>query len=130
MLVNKIDTFATTNPMDFHNIHLKLQNESDHTWSEFTLNITEMTKRRFQNSLRDKTYEFIIGVDQHALYVEKVNTDGDLIYCINSAGEHGDPMNKPRPRIPTDVVEDGDIWAVKLIQRSGMFNVRQEFELF
>ena len=120
VLIKGIGKLTAINPMEFDNMHLPLKNNSDNTWSEFSLDITEMTKREFQRSLRDKTYEFIIGCNGHAMYVEKINSDGDLLYCINSAGEHGDQFNKPRPRIPTEDLDDEGVFAIKLVQRDGI----------
>ena len=74
-----------------------------------------MPKNLFKKSLADKTNEYLVGHDKHMLYVEKIEKGGQILLCMNSAGD-GDPLNQPRPRKDLDLIDDKDIafFAIKL----------------
>ena len=107
------------NPTEFDGINLKLQDKNNYNkWSEFQLTVDEMPKNLFKNGQVDKTseHEYLVGYENHMLYVEKMEDGGKILSCMNSAGKYGDRLNLPKPTIFTDRVDDEDIafFAIKL----------------
>ena len=82
-----------SNPTEFNDFELNFQNMVDSKWSKFTLTVEHMDEATFLASLKDKTKEFIVGVNGHMLYVEKVEDNGKTLVCLNSHGEDDTVQN-------------------------------------
>merc|ERR1711892_894245 len=114
VLVGTSGNLMKCNPTKLDGKKINLLDKKNSKWSEFVLAITEMTKDEFLRTCTDQTKEYLVGKDNHMLYVEKVEKGGQMLLCMNSGGENS-MLNRPRPRVFTQSVEDNHIFAIELL---------------
>ena len=85
------DIVAAINPTYLHGRNLRIQNEENHKWTEFSMEVQALTKKEFLSTWSNSKKEYLVGYQRHCLYVERMEKDGKELCCLNSWGDKNDP---------------------------------------
>ena len=99
---DKDDILADINPTYLNGRKLRIQNEENKNWTEFTMKVQALTKKEFHSTWRNSKKEYLVGYQGHCLYVERVEKDGEELHCLNSHGDKNWFLKLFTSKIPGD----------------------------